>query len=75
MDCRARVGEGTAIEVSVDGSSSRHHRTGASPTVEIGQYSLVTVSDALDFLAQGEEALRSARWIEARDAFEASLTD
>ena len=41
----------------------------------IGQYSLVTVSDVSDHFAQGEEALRSARWADARDAFEQSLAE
>jgi len=35
----------------------------------------MSVSDVVDHLAEGQEALRSARWVEARDAFEASLAD
>ena len=46
----------------------------ASLLTQIGQYSPMTVSD-LDHLAQGEEALRSARWAEARDAFEESINE
>ncbi|HEY6629612.1 MAG TPA: LuxR C-terminal-related transcriptional regulator, partial [Acidimicrobiia bacterium] len=41
----------------------------------IGQYPPMTVSDVADHLARGEEALRSGRWAEARDAFKASLAD
>jgi hypothetical protein len=33
----------------------------------------MSVSDVVDHLVEGQEALRSARWVEARDAFEASL--
>jgi uncharacterized protein HemY len=35
----------------------------------------MTVSDVADHLTLGEEALRSARWAEARDAFEESITE
>ena len=37
----------------------------------VGQYSLVTVSNVVDHFAQGEEALRSAQWAEARDCLRA----
>jgi uncharacterized protein HemY len=35
----------------------------------------MSVSDAVDHLGEGQEALSSARWVEARDAFEASLAN
>jgi DNA-binding NarL/FixJ family response regulator len=35
----------------------------------------MTISDLVDHLAEGHEALRSARWVEARAAFEASLAE
>ena len=35
----------------------------------------MSFSDVVDHLAQGQEALLSSRWVEARDAFEASLAD
>ena len=40
-----------------------------------GSIRWMSVSDVVDHLGEGQEALSSARWVEARDAFEASLAD
>ena len=41
----------------------------------IGQYWVVAQSETVDQVAQGEKALRAARWAEARVAFEESIAD